>query len=76
MALITTGNGFIRNLEKFGALGVYVPSTRPRIQRLMSEFAMVYILLPGSMLGFLVRNFMYIADLPPHPLLKNVELSS
>ena len=25
MALITTGNGFIRNLEKFGALGVYVP---------------------------------------------------
>ena len=25
MALITTGNGFIRSLEKFGALGVYVP---------------------------------------------------
>lgn len=25
MALLTTGNGFIRNLEKFGALGVYVP---------------------------------------------------
>ena len=25
MALITTCNGFIRNLEKFGALGVYVP---------------------------------------------------
>lgn len=25
MALITTGNGFIRNLEKFGSLGVYVP---------------------------------------------------
>ncbi|MBD2664513.1 NAD(P)H-quinone oxidoreductase subunit N [Richelia sinica FACHB-800] len=25
MALITTGNGFIRDLEKFGALGVYVP---------------------------------------------------
>lgn len=25
MDLITTGNGFIRNLEKFGALGVYVP---------------------------------------------------
>ena len=25
MALITTGNGLIRDLEKFGALGVYVP---------------------------------------------------
>lgn len=25
MSLITTGNGFIRNLEKFGALGVYAP---------------------------------------------------
>ncbi|WP_353931637.1 NAD(P)H-quinone oxidoreductase subunit N [Okeanomitos corallinicola TIOX110] len=25
MALITTGNGFIRDLEKFGSLGVYVP---------------------------------------------------
>lgn len=25
MALITTGSGFIRDLEKFGALGVYVP---------------------------------------------------
>ncbi|GAA6620918.1 NAD(P)H-quinone oxidoreductase subunit N [Scytonema sp. NUACC26] len=25
MALITTGNGFIRDLEKHGALGVYVP---------------------------------------------------
>ncbi|MBD2363964.1 MULTISPECIES: NAD(P)H-quinone oxidoreductase subunit N [unclassified Anabaena] len=25
MALITTGNGFKRNLEKFGSLGVYVP---------------------------------------------------
>lgn len=25
MALITTGNTFIRDLEKFGALGVYVP---------------------------------------------------
>ena len=25
MALITTGKGFIRSLEKFGALGVYVP---------------------------------------------------
>ena len=25
MALITTGNGFIRDLEKFGALGVYAP---------------------------------------------------
>jgi NAD(P)H-quinone oxidoreductase subunit N len=25
MALITTGNGFIRELEKVGALGVYVP---------------------------------------------------
>lgn len=25
MALITTGNGLIRDLEKFGAVGVYVP---------------------------------------------------
>ncbi|AUT04116.1 NAD(P)H-quinone oxidoreductase [Nostoc sp. CENA543] len=25
MALITTGNGFIRNLEKLGSLGVYTP---------------------------------------------------
>lgn len=25
MALITTGNGLIRDLEKFGSLGVYVP---------------------------------------------------
>ena len=25
MALLTTGGGFIRKLEKFGALGVYVP---------------------------------------------------
>lgn len=25
MALITTGNGLIRDLQKFGALGVYVP---------------------------------------------------
>ncbi len=25
MALLTTGGGFIRRLEKFGALGVYVP---------------------------------------------------
>ncbi|MDB9373723.1 NAD(P)H-quinone oxidoreductase subunit N [Nodularia sphaerocarpa] len=25
MALITTGNAFIRDLEKFGSLGVYVP---------------------------------------------------
>ncbi|MBD2569221.1 NAD(P)H-quinone oxidoreductase subunit N [Anabaena lutea] len=25
MALLTTGNGLIRDLEKFGALGVYVP---------------------------------------------------
>ena len=25
MALITTGNTFLRDLEKFGALGVYVP---------------------------------------------------
>ncbi|BCL34983.1 NAD(P)H-quinone oxidoreductase subunit N [Nostoc sp. MS1] len=25
MALITTGNGFIKDLEKFGSLGVYVP---------------------------------------------------
>ncbi|MEH2198804.1 NAD(P)H-quinone oxidoreductase subunit N [Nostoc sp.] len=25
MALITTGNGLIRDLEKFGALGVYIP---------------------------------------------------
>jgi NAD(P)H-quinone oxidoreductase subunit N len=25
MALITTGNGFIRDLEKFGSLGVYAP---------------------------------------------------
>jgi NAD(P)H-quinone oxidoreductase subunit N len=25
MALITTGNGLIRDLEKFGALGIYVP---------------------------------------------------
>ncbi|MEH1838147.1 MAG: NAD(P)H-quinone oxidoreductase subunit N [Nostoc sp.] len=25
MALITTGNGLMRDLEKFGALGVYVP---------------------------------------------------
>ena len=25
MALITTGNGLIRDLEKFGALGVYMP---------------------------------------------------
>jgi NAD(P)H-quinone oxidoreductase subunit N len=25
MALITTGNGFIRDLEKFGTLGVYAP---------------------------------------------------
>ena len=55
---------------------VYVPSTRPRIQRLMSEFAMVYILLPGSTLGFLVRSFMYMAGIPPHPWLKSVEGTS
>jgi hypothetical protein len=53
----------------------YIPSTRPRIQRLLSEFAMMYLLIPGSIFGFIVRNFMYIADIPPHPLLKNMELA-
>lgn len=52
---------------------VYVPSTRPRPQRLLSNIATVYILIPGFLVGFVVRNYMHLAGIPPHPILKLLE---
>lgn len=49
---------------------LYVPSTRPKIQRLMSEFAAVFILLPG----WLSCSQCHAHDWQPlHPFLNCVE---
>ena len=55
---------------------VYVPSTRPLVQRILSNISMGVILFPGSIMGCVVRAYMYVAGVQLHPMLKAMEDSA
>jgi NAD(P)H-quinone oxidoreductase subunit N len=70
MALITTGGGFIRDLEKFGSLGVFVPlegGHEGRYRRRLRAAGYVNLLITARGLGDVAAYLMGVHGVrPPH----------
>lgn len=65
-------HSIVREMQSWLLHRAYVPSTAPRLQRTVSEVAVASVLLPGSIVGVLIRAFKYYTKSEYSPFLKRI----